>query len=297
MTVTATLGEATANPSGQPNNPPGRGNGRGNRNNNNPMFGIQYNNDDQSWTISALPDSSPLYTAGLRQGDVIKTFDGKTYDPQSLAQYIQSLSADAKVTLSVDRSGQTQDIEVSASDLKEIAGMGMGFGGQGAFPPDFAPLMPFFQYMYGNGRLGVSFENLDADIAKSHNLTVTDGALITAVEPGTPAEKAGLKVNDVVTAVDSEKVDQEHTLRDRLIAYEPGDTVALTVLRDGQSQEIQATLDQPPMQSMGGMFGGNGNFPFPFNFNFQGPRGFRFGQPNQNGQNNPQATPEATPNL
>ena len=139
-------------------------------------------------------------------------------------------------------------------------------------------MMPF-QYMYGNGRLGVTFQTLDADIAKTNNLTVTDGALITAVEPGTPAEKAGLKVNDVITAVDGDKVDQERTLRDRLIAYEPGDTVTLTVLRDGTSQDIQATLDQPPMPAMGG---GNGHFPF--NFNFQGPRGFPFGRPGQNGQ-------------
>ncbi len=135
----------------------------------------------------------------------------------------------------------------------------------------------------------MTFQAIDAQVAQQNHLTVTEGALITAVEPGTPAETAGLQVGDVVTAVDGEKVDPEHTLRDRLIAYEPGDTVTLAVLRDGQSQDIQATLDEPQLpagmaQMMPFMNPGQGG-------------GFRFGSPNQN---QPQPQPQqatATPNA
>jgi S1-C subfamily serine protease len=301
LTATATLGAANSAPT--LNNRGGRGNGPFGQNRS--MFGIQYNSDDQSWTITALPENSPLYSAGLREGDVIKTIDGKAYDPTALAQYLASLDVSANVTLSVERSGAAQDIQVPARDLMVMGMRGMfggmfggdddNFpGGNGGFPGNFGQMMPFFQFMYGNGRLGVAFQTLDADIAAQHNLTVTDGALITEVQAGTPAETAGLKVDDVITAVNGEAVDAEHTLRDRLIAYEPGDEVTLTVLRGGASQEIKATLDQPPMPEMGGMFnlpfpGGsrNGNGGFPFDNN----------RPGRGGMQQPDVTPEATPNA
>lgn len=266
------------------------------------MFGFEYNSDNQTWTISRLADNSPLYTAGLRQGDVITAVDGKAYDPAGLMQYLVTLSQDAKVKLSIERDGAAQDIEIAASDLMSIGFGGLGFmhddfGGNGA-PFDFSQMMPMMQFAYGNGRLGVAFEPIDAQLAQEHNLTVTAGALITEVQTGTPAEKAGLKVNDVVTAVDGEAVDEEHTLRDRLIAYEPGDTVTLTVLRDGASQDIQATLDEPQMTGMGDMGNLFNDLPFHFrggNGNGNGNGGFPFDmQPNQNGT---EATPEATPNA
>ncbi len=97
-------------------------------------FGIVFNGNDQSWQIQGLPQDSPLYTAGLRQGDVIKTFDGKTYDPASLATYLSGLDQSKKVTLSVDRNGSTQDITISASDLMNLTTFGFGPGGNFVFP-------------------------------------------------------------------------------------------------------------------------------------------------------------------
>jgi S1-C subfamily serine protease len=279
MTVTATLGEQTKDDR-QPMNPFGQG--RGGRDQ---MFGFQYNPDDQSWTITGLSEDSPLYIAGLREGDVIKTVDGSTYNPASLLQYVTTLAPDATVTLGIERDGAAQDITLNASDLMMIGGMGMGnFFGRGSggngMPFDFSQMMPMFQSMYGNGFLGVAFQPIDATVAQENNLSVTEGALINEVVAGSPAETAGLQVGDVVTAVNGEAVDEEHTLRDRLIAYEPDDTVTLTVLRDGASQDIQATLGQPQTPDMGQFF----NFPF-------GGRG------NRGGQDQPEATPEAMPNA
>jgi S1-C subfamily serine protease len=285
MSATATLGEQTK-ADHQPMNPFGQG--RGDRNQ---MFGFQYNPDDQSWTITGLSEDSPLYAAGLREGDVITSVDGSTYDPAALLQYIATLAPDATVTLSVTRDGAAQDITLNASDLMMMGGMGMGgfFGhgdrnGGNGIPFDFNQLMPMFQSAYGNGFLGVAFQSLDAQVAQDNNLTVTDGALINEVVAGSPAETAGLLVNDVVTAVNGEAVDEEHTLRDRLIAYEPDDTVTLTVLRDGASQDISVTLGQPQMPEMGQFF----------NFPFEGRGGFPFGDHNGD---QPEATPEAMPNA
>jgi S1-C subfamily serine protease len=278
QSVTATLGEQVFDMA-QPMIPFGQGRGG-----HGDMFGFQYNEQDQSWTITSLGEDTPLYAAGLREGDVITAVDGSTYDAAGLFQYIASLGQDATVTLSIARDGASQEVTVPANELI----FAVGFGGMGGFfgrgngdngmPFNFGEIMPMMRSAYGNGYLGVAFQPLDATVAQENNLTVTEGALIGEVVAGSPAETAGLQVNDVITAVNDEAVDEEHTLRDRLIAYEPEDTVTLTVLRDGETQDIQVTLGEPQMPEMGQFF----------NFPFEG-RG--------RGGVQPEATPEALPNA
>jgi membrane-associated protease RseP (regulator of RpoE activity) len=88
---------------------------------------------------------------------------------------------------------------------------------------------------------------------------VDEGARITEIVPDSPAAKAGLQVDDVVTAVNDEAVDEEHTLRDRMFAYEPGDTVTLAVTRSSETLSIDITLEE---FSLGEMlpFGDNRGF-------------------------------------
>ncbi|MBE0691245.1 MAG: PDZ domain-containing protein, partial [Anaerolineae bacterium] len=101
--------------------------------------------------------------------------------------------------------------------------------------------------MFGaqNGRLGVLFDVLTPEIASDLGVDVTDGAVIREVVAGSPAETAGLLVDDVVTAVNGEPVDAERTLRDRVFAYEPGDTITLDVVRGDETLQLEVTLDTP----------------------------------------------------
>lgn len=229
----------------------------------NPMqngVGIAYDGNDKSWTISALPQDSQLYTAGLREGDKITKFDGTAYDPASLMGYlIKGGSTD--VTLTVTRDGKDQEIKVPARALMQLGmgGFGMGEGNEPFFN------MPFGM-MGGGTRLGVQFVTLDASVAKQHNVTETIGALVTQVMPQSPAEKAGLKVNDVVKSVDGSEVNAEHTLRDLLSTHKPGDSVKLDVIRDGKTSQFDVTLDQMPMNGMMPFSFGQGddNNGFPF---------------------------------
>ncbi len=221
-------------------------------------MGITYDGSSKSWTISALPEDSDLYKAGLREGDKITKFDGAAYDPAALMGYLVKAKA-ADVTLTVTRDGKDQEIKVPVAALMQLgmSGFGMGEGNEQFFN------MPF-DMMGGGTRLGVQFVTLDPSVAKEHNVTETVGALVTQVMPQSPAEKAGLKINDVVTAVDGDKVNAEHTLRDLLATHKPGDSVKLDVVRDGKTTQMDVTLDQMPMS---GMFqfpdhGGANGFPF-----------------------------------
>jgi S1-C subfamily serine protease len=221
-----------------------------------PMDGdaIFYNGADNTWVVANVTEDSPLYAAGLRSGDVITAVAGAdSLAPEAISEYVKGLAEDATVTLTVQRDGETQDIDVAASALKPLAEMPMfQMGGRGndGFPFEFG--MP--GRMAANGRLGVAFQPLTAELAADQGVDVTEGALITEVAPETPAAEAGLLVNDIVTAVNGEAVDEEHTLRDRLVAYEPDDTVTLSILRAGETLDVDVTLDAPEMGRGGSPF-------------------------------------------
>jgi S1-C subfamily serine protease len=262
---------------------------------------LAYNSADQTWTVSELSEDAPLYAAGLRAGDIVTAIDGDQYDPMALISYLASLGQDASLTLSVQRDGDTVEVTVSALDF--VAGGIMGFGmmngrdgqmpfgnlGEGMPGFDmgqlFGQMRPGMQdfdmgQLFGgmgqfqNGYLGVSFVTLTADVAAERGASLDDGALVVEVVAGSPAEAAGLLANDIVTAVNDEPVDAERTLRDRLIAYEPGDAITLTIVRDGDEQAIDVTLgEQVVMNGDAAMLRGM----LPGGMNFHGQRGHGFG--------------------
>jgi serine protease Do len=95
--------------------------------------------------------------------------------------------------------------------------------------------------------LGVSIQEITPDMAAAFKLNGLAGALIGDVEKGSPADKAGLRPGDVVTQVDGKPLPDSRSLQLAIAQMQPGQTVHLTVFRDGQQQNLTATLgEQPP---------------------------------------------------
>lgn len=97
--------------------------------------------------------------------------------------------------------------------------------------------------------LGVYYTNLNAETAKSNNLDVTSGAYVhnsngSAVVSGSAADKAGLKDGDIIIAVNGTKIGSAGSLSSLLGEYTVGDTVQLTVLRDGKENQVKVTLQE-----------------------------------------------------
>lgn len=97
--------------------------------------------------------------------------------------------------------------------------------------------------------LGVYITDLTPDTAKKENLSVTTGAylysddaLYAPIISDSPAEKAGLKEKDIITAVNGAKIGVAGSLSTLIGEYKPGDTVQLTVVRDGNEIAINVTL-------------------------------------------------------
>jgi serine protease Do len=102
--------------------------------------------------------------------------------------------------------------------------------------------------------LGVRYIPLTADVASEYNLPTNNGAFIapsvdasqSSVASGSPAESAGLKERDIITAVNGTKIDQEHSLTSLIDQHQPGDKIHLTVLRGDKTLHLTATLGTVP---------------------------------------------------
>lgn len=92
------------------------------------------------------------------------------------------------------------------------------------------------------GRLGISIQGLDKELAQSFGLEESTGALIAGVEPGSPADKAGLKSGDVVLAVNGGKISASGDLPRIIGDMRPGTPARLQIWRDRKSRDITVTL-------------------------------------------------------
>ena len=92
------------------------------------------------------------------------------------------------------------------------------------------------------GYLGIRFQPLTADLAKSFGMKSDKGALIANVEKDTPADKAGLKAGDVITEYDGKTINESNELP-RLVAATPIDKkVQVVVFRDGRKKELSVII-------------------------------------------------------
>jgi len=92
------------------------------------------------------------------------------------------------------------------------------------------------------GWLGVQIQPLDDDLAASLGLDENHGALVAEVVDGSPADKAGILVGDVVTGLNSHEVDSPRTLSRLVGDSDPDEEARLTVWRDGKERTVRVTL-------------------------------------------------------
>jgi serine protease Do len=96
------------------------------------------------------------------------------------------------------------------------------------------------------GWLGVSIQPITEDMARTYGMKEAKGAQISDVNGDSPAEKAGLKPDDVVVGVDGRPIADNSELSQYIASKAPGTTVRLKVLRDGQEREVPVTLGTFP---------------------------------------------------
>lgn len=101
--------------------------------------------------------------------------------------------------------------------------------------------------------LGVRYVDITDDIAKELSLPVNRGAYVysttlgsPAVVPGSPADKAGVKTEDIITKIGDKQIDENNALTTLVGAHKVGDTIKITLLRDGEEKTLDVTLEAAP---------------------------------------------------
>ncbi|MGE5074042.1 MAG: S1C family serine protease [Anaerolineae bacterium] len=96
--------------------------------------------------------------------------------------------------------------------------------------------------------MGISYQPIAPDIASMYNLPVQWGAYVTNVAAGSPASQAGLQQGDIIIKVGDIAIDETHSYLNTLFTYKPGDNVSLSVIRNGQTVQLNVTLGESSHQ-------------------------------------------------
>lgn len=96
------------------------------------------------------------------------------------------------------------------------------------------------------GWLGVQIQPVTKDIAESLGMSNTDGAIVAEASPDSPASKSGIRAGDVILKVEDTRIESPKSLARLIADYEPDQTVAVAVLRDGEEVSIDVKLGTLP---------------------------------------------------
>ena len=206
----------------------------------------------------AIAIGSPLgtYTSTVTTGIISAT--GRTVQVETGVSLSNLIQTDAAINPGnsggplLDATGAVIGINTAVA----ADSTGIGF----AIPIDIAwPIMS--QALAGEELarpyVGIRYQLVDAKLKDEKQLDVDNGALIgpattaggeelPAIEPGSPAETAGLMDGDVVLVLEGQAVDTEHPLDALLVSFRPGQTVTMTIDRDGRQMDVQVTLGTRP---------------------------------------------------
>ena len=115
----------------------------------------------------------------------------------------------------------------------------------------------FLSELTRRGYLGVQLVELTPELRQHYGVSPEIGVLVGKVEPGSPAEAAGLRVGDLITALDGEGMGSSWEIRRHVRALEEGETVAIEVHRDGSRMDLSANIveKERPEVDVGHFFG------------------------------------------
>ncbi len=102
------------------------------------------------------------------------------------------------------------------------------------------------------GRLGVMMQDLTPELAKAFEIKERRGAVVAKVVKDSPVDRAGLRVGDVVTQVNDRTVNSSAEMRNLVGLLQVGETVTMTVLRDGKTHTLTATIAAPEQVQVAG---------------------------------------------
>jgi len=201
-------------------------------------------------TVFAIGNPLGQYQNSVTRGVVSglgRAIEPPTEDGSVVPRLQDLIQTDAAINLGnsggplIDMSGRV----VGMDTLIDTGGSGLGF----AIPINTIKQVVNQLEVYGKvekSYMGVEFETVDPQVKADHNLSVSMGAYVSSVAPGSPAAAAGLEAGDVIVAINHQNLTQTNELDTVTAQYNPGTQILVTYVRGSQQTDAALVLGVLP---------------------------------------------------
>lgn len=207
--------------------------------------GLDYQGD--GILVNRVADDSPAAKAGLKQGDVIVSVNGRSVsEPDDLQEAVRAAKVGDRASLVVVREGKKQTL--TATLVARPSEMAWGDDShrivirsspQMQFDLDHMPDVMGLPEV-GHGRLGVELQDLNPDLGAYFSVPDGKGALVTSVVEGSAAEQAGIKAGDVIVKIDDNAIEDSDDATTAIRRSEGA--TPIEVIRKGKRMTLNATI-------------------------------------------------------
>ncbi len=176
--------------------------------------------------------NSPAATAGLESGDIIVEFDGKPVkSPKQLTEMVADTNVGKSVPLKYFRDGQVRSASI-------VLGERPGSEEVATNRPE-----PQEEVEETPSKLGIRVDDVTPELARQMKLRVNSGVVIRSVQPGSPADEAGLARGDVIHRVNRTIVNSRVEFTRAMTTLKDENTFLVQIERAGQLSFITVTLE------------------------------------------------------
>ena len=185
--------------------------------------------------VSDVQEESPAEAAGIKEGDVIVTFDGKTIrDSDDLIGEVRRVKPGTEVNIGVARGVETQTLKASVGSSPRMRTF--------SFRAPHIP--PRRSFSHEAIIYGLTLEGLDRQLAEYFGAPDGKGVLVKNVKRNSKAEQAGFKAGDVIVKIGDERVFDADDVWHELDDVREGDKAEIEVMRKGSSLKLQLPIEE-----------------------------------------------------
>ena len=248
-------------------------------------IGVSVRDQDGKVEIVDIESKSPAELAKLKDGDIILKIDGKDITSgQTLSSEIRSRKPGQDVTARIERDGKSMDVKVKLGEFtedeakRELELLFPQFFAPRPSPkprstkPEKAPLPPkltpkafpelkkdrFFT-LEKRKDIGVSLDPLNKDLAAYFGIKEGVGLLVREFPEDSPAQKAGLKIGDVIVKADGKRLETVAELSEMIQDKKKGEKIKIELVRDKKAMTLEVEIgeDERGFESFFGDFENN----------------------------------------
>ena len=199
--------------------------------------------DDSGVEVIVVDRDSPAGKAGLREHDVIRTFNGNRVESgAALRRMIHETPAGHKVSLGIVRNGQPMSLSVQLADRHTV--MAVPPMVHVEIPRITIRDMPMIVGAVPGSRLGVVVESLTPQLREYFGVPSGQGLLVRSVDKASPAQAAGLRAGDVIVRIQNEAINDLGDFR--MAVRDNSGSMNVTIVRDKREQTVTVKLPEQP---------------------------------------------------